>query len=290
MVKDPENPWAIPQLIQEVTLEETAPPLLELIFETDDHIVETKRLRKEFGALVAVANVNIKVRPNTIHSIIGPNGAGKTTFFNLLSGNLPPSQGRVFYKGRDITQLPLHRTAHLGIGRSFQITNIFPNLTVLENIRLACQALGRGNFRFMRSHKHFREFEERAWEVIRQVGLDKNAFALARTLPHGGQRKLELGIILAGNPEVLLLDEPTAGMAAEQVPELINLIRDVHSTGDKTIMLVEHNMNVVMSISDYITVMHQGQILAEGSPAEIAANEVVQSAYLGQLYGDLQVS
>ncbi len=290
MVKDPDNPWAIPKLIQEITSEETAPPLLELIFETEDHIVETKRLRKEFGALVAVANVNIKVRPNTIHSIIGPNGAGKTTFFNLLSGNLPPSQGRVFYKGKDITQLPLHRTAHLGIGRSFQITNIFPNLTVLENIRLACQALGRGNFRFMQSHKKFKEFEDRSWEVIHQVGLEKEALLPARTLPHGGQRKLELGIILAADPEVLLLDEPTAGMAAEQVPELIELIREVQRAGNKTVMLVEHNMNVVMSISDYITVMHQGQVLAEGTPAEIAANEVVQSAYLGQLYGDLQVS
>jgi ABC-type branched-subunit amino acid transport system ATPase component/ABC-type branched-subunit amino acid transport system substrate-binding protein len=288
MVKDPDNPWAIPQLVQEITSEETAPPLLELIFETDENIVETSRLRKEFGALVAVANVSIKVRPNTIHSIIGPNGAGKTTFFNLLSGNLPPTAGRVFYKGRDITQLPLHRTAHLGIGRSFQITNIFPNLTVLENVRLACQALGQGNFRFMRSHKHFKEFEERAWNVIRQVGLEEEALLPARTLPHGGQRKLELGIILAADPEVLLLDEPTAGMAAEQVPELIDLIRDVQKAGDKTVMLVEHNMNVVMSISDYITVMHQGQVLAEGTPAEIAANEVVQSAYLGQLYGDLK--
>jgi len=290
MVKDPDNPWAVPKLIQEITSEETAPPVLELIFEADDNIVETQRLRKEFGALVAVANVSIKVKPNTIHSIIGPNGAGKTTFFNLLSGNLPPSQGRVFYKGKDITQLPLHRTAHLGIGRSFQITNIFPNLTVLENIRLACQALGRGNFSFMRSHKKFTEFEERSWEVIRQVGLETEALLPARTLPHGGQRKLELGIILAADPEVLLLDEPTAGMAAEQVPELIDLIREVQKAGDKTVMLVEHNMNVVMSISDYITVMHQGQVLAEGTPAEIAANEVVQSAYLGQLYGDLQVS
>ncbi len=290
MVKDPDNPWAVPKLIQEIHSQETAPPLLELIFEADDNIVETKQLRKEFGALVAVANVNIKVQPNTIHSIIGPNGAGKTTFFNLLSGNLPPSQGRVFYKGRDITHLPLHRTAHLGIGRSFQITNIFPSLTVLENIRLACQALGRGNFRFMRSHKHFKEFEERSWEVIRQVGLEKEALLPARTLPHGGQRKLELGIILAADPEVLLLDEPTAGMAAEQVPELIELIREVQRAGQKTVMLVEHNMNVVMSISDYITVMHQGQVLAEGTPAEIATNEVVQSAYLGQLYGDLQVS
>jgi branched-chain amino acid transport system ATP-binding protein len=248
----------------------------------------TERLRKEFGALVAVANVTIKVRPNTIHSIIGPNGAGKTTLFNLLSGNLEATSGRVFFKGREITHLPLYRTAHLGIGRSFQITNIFPNLTVLENIRLACQALGHHNFRMLSSHVRFPQYEERAWEVIRQVGLTERALDMARTLPHGDQRKLELGMILAPDPEVLLLDEPTAGMAAEQVPELINLISEVYKAGNKTVLLVEHNMNVVMSISDYITVMHQGQVLAEGTPAEIAANEVVQSAYLGGLYGDLE--
>jgi branched-chain amino acid transport system ATP-binding protein len=284
---DPEHPWAIPQLIKEVTPEETAPPLVELVFEPQEHILETNRLRKEFGALVAVANVSIKVRPSTIHSIIGPNGAGKTTFFNLLSGNIEPTSGRVVFKGRDITHLPLYRTAHLGIGRSFQITNIFPNLTVLENIRLACQALGRHNFRLLRHHSHFRQYEERAWEVIHQVGLTDRAMMPARTLPHGDQRKLELGMILAPDPEVLLLDEPTAGMAAEQVPELMELIREIQDAGDKTVMLVEHNMNVVMSVSDYITVMHQGQILAEGTPAEITANEVVQSAYLGALYGDL---
>jgi branched-chain amino acid transport system ATP-binding protein len=284
MVPDPEQRWAIPRLIREVSAEETAPPVKETVTVTKEFIIETDRLRREFGALVAVANVSIHVRPNTIHSIIGPNGAGKTTFFNLLSGTLEPTSGQVFYKGRDITRLPLHRTAHVGIGRSFQITNIFSNLTVLENIRLACQALGKGNFQMMRDHRGFRRYEERAQEVLRLVGLEAEALALARTLPHGGQRKLELGIILASDPEVLLLDEPTAGMAAEQVPELMELIRNVHQSGDKTIMLVEHNMNVVMSISDYITVMHQGQVLAEGTPAEIAANEVVQSAYLGGLY------
>jgi branched-chain amino acid transport system ATP-binding protein len=284
MVPDPEQPWAIPKLIHETGPEETAPPLKEAVTVTKDYIIQTRRLRKEFGALTAVANVSIKVRPNTIHSIIGPNGAGKTTFFNLLSGNLEPTSGKVLFKGRDITKLPLHRTAHLGIGRSFQITNIFPNLTVLENIRLACQALGPGNFAMFRSHRAYRAYEERAWAVITQVGLEKEALLAARTLPHGGQRKLELGIILASDPEVLLLDEPTAGMAAEQVPELMELIQAVHRRGDKTIMLVEHNMNVVMSISDYITVMHQGQVLAEGTPDEIAANEVVQSAYLGGLY------
>ena len=289
MVADPENPWAIPKLIEQVAPEATAPPILELIFETKEHIVETNRLRKEFGALVAVANVSIKVRPNTIHSIIGPNGAGKTTFFNLLSGNLEPTSGRVFYRGRDITKLPLHRTAHLGIGRSFQITNIFPNLTVLENVRLACQALGKDNFRLFWHYSHFPKYEQRAMEVIEQVGLKNQALVLARTLPHGGQRKLELAMILAPDPEVLLLDEPTAGMAAEQVPELIELIKKVQQAGDKTVLLVEHNMHVVMSISDRITVMHQGQVLAEGTPTEIAANEVVQSAYLGALYGELEV-
>jgi branched-chain amino acid transport system ATP-binding protein len=247
-------------------------------------ILETHKLRKEFGALVAVANVSVKVRANTLHSIIGPNGAGKTTFFNLLSGNIEPTSGRVVFKGRDITRLPLHRTAHLGIGRSFQITNIFPNLTVLENIRLACQALGRDNFRFFQHYRRFRQYEKRAWAVINQVGLTARALAPARTLPHGDQRKLELGMILAPDPEVLLLDEPTAGMAAEQVPELMALIQGIQEAGNKTVMLVEHNMNVVMRASDYITVMHQGQVLAEGTPAEIAANEIVQSAYLGALY------
>ena len=247
-------------------------------------ILETRHLCKEFGALVAVDDVSIKVQANTIHSIIGPNGAGKTTLFNLLSGNLAPTAGRVIFKNQDITRRPAHRTAHLGIGRSFQITNIFPNLTVLENIRLSCQALGRGNLQFMRHYRHFVEYEQRAWEVIRRVGLAERALAAARTLPHGDQRKLELGMILAPDPEMLLLDEPTAGMAAEQVPELINLIRQVQESGQKTVLLVEHNMNVVMSISDRITVMHQGRVLTEGTPAEIAANEAVQTAYLGELY------
>jgi branched-chain amino acid transport system ATP-binding protein len=250
----------------------------------DTIILETKGLRREFGALVAVNDVDVQVRAGTLHAIIGPNGAGKTTFFNLLSGNLKPTRGQVFYKGEDITHLPLHQTAHKGIGRSFQITNIFPNLTVLENIRLAAQALGKDNFRFFQSHRRFEQYEARAWEVMGQVGLTERALTLARTLPHGDQRKLELGIILAPDPELLLLDEPTAGMAAEQVPQLIELIQQIQADGNKTVMLVEHNMNVVMQASDTITVMHQGAVLAEGPPAAIAANETVQQAYLGALY------
>jgi branched-chain amino acid transport system ATP-binding protein len=250
----------------------------------DEVILETNKLRREFGALVAVDDVSLDVKARTLHSIIGPNGAGKTTFFNLLSGNLEPTAGRVIFKGQDITDLPLHKTAHLGIGRSFQITNIFPNLTVLENIRLASQALGKDNFRLFRSHHAFKKYEERAWDVIKQVGLEERALMPAQTLPHGDQRKLELGMILAPDPELLLLDEPTAGMASEQVPELMELIQNVQERGNKTVMLVEHNMNVVMRVSDVITVMHQGAILAEGTPAEISANEAVQSAYLGELY------
>lgn len=253
----------------------------------DNIILETRKLRKEFGALIAVANVSMQVKANTLHSIIGPNGAGKTTFFNLVSGNISPTSGQVIYKGKDITHRPVHRTAHLGIGRSFQITNLFPSLTVLENIRLACQALGPHNFFFLNHYRDFSQYEARAEQVMRQVGLTGQAATLARALPHGGKRKLELAMLLAADPEVLLLDEPTAGLAAEQVPELIEIIQQVQKSGNKTVMLVEHNMNVVMSVSDKITVMHQGQVLAEGTPAEITANEVVQSAYLGALYGDL---
>jgi branched-chain amino acid transport system ATP-binding protein len=251
---------------------------------TADIVFETINLSKHFGALVAVDKVSLKVRQNSLHAIIGPNGAGKTTFFNLLSGNLAPTSGRVIFKGRDITHQPVHRTIHFGIGRSFQITNIFPTLTVFENIRLAAQAMGQDNFKFWQGASHFTEYEARTWDVIEKVGLKDRAGTPARTLPHGDQRKLELGMILAPDPEVLLLDEPTAGMASEQVPELIALIQEIQKAGNKTVMLVEHNMNVVMKVSDTITVMHQGRVLAEGTPAGIAANKEVQTAYLGGLY------
>lgn len=250
-------------------------------------ILETKNLRKEFGALIAVDDVNLQVQANTVHSIIGPNGAGKTTLFNLLSNAFEPTTGKVFFQGKDITRLPMHRIIHLGIGRSFQITNLFPNLSVLENVRLAAQSLGKDNFRFLRVATYFKRYEQRAWEVLNQVGLADRALTPARALPHGDQRKLELAIILAPDPKLLLLDEPTAGMASEQVLEMMKLINQIRTTGNKTIVLVEHNMSVVMNISDRITVMHQGRVLAEGSPSEIAANPEVQSAYLGKLYGDL---
>jgi branched-chain amino acid transport system ATP-binding protein len=250
-------------------------------------LLETKNLRKEFGGLVAVDDVSIQVGVHTLHSIIGPNGAGKTTLFNLLSGVFPPTRGKVIFKGQEITHLPPHRMAHLGIGRSFQITNIFPNLTVLENIRLAAQAMGRDNFKLFILADGLKHYTAKAMEVIQTVGLAGKEDSLARVLPHGDKRKLELGIMLASDPELLLLDEPTAGMSSEQVPALLEIIRAILAQGNKTVILVEHRMDMVMSISDRITVMHLGNVLAEGTPHEIAANRTVQSAYLGGLYGDL---
>ncbi len=251
-----------------------------------DTILEARHLRKQFGGLVAVDDVSLQVERGSVHSIIGPNGAGKTTFFNLLTGLYKPTQGQVIFKGQDITQSPLHRRAHLGMGRSFQITNIFPNLTVLENVRLAAQAMSQINFRLWRRAESFHEFTDRARHMLELVGLQDMAEAPANILPHGGKRKLELAILLAPDPEVLLLDEPTAGMASEQVPELMATINTIRQQGGKTVVLVEHNMNVVMSVSDVITVMNLGKLLAEGTPAEISANKLVQSVYLGELYAE----
>ncbi len=251
---------------------------------SENIILETRNVSKHFGGLKAVDGVSLQVQAGTLHSIIGPNGAGKTTFFNLLSGALKPTSGQVFYKGQDITHVPVHRMAHLGLGRSFQITNIFPNLSVLENVRLAVQALGPDNFALWRDSRHFPQYAAQALTAIRQVGLDGKENALARTLAHGDKRKLELAILLAPDPAVLLLDEPTAGMASEQVPQLMEVIDAIRAQGNKTILLVEHRMDVVMRASDRITVMHQGAILADGTPAAVAANETVQHAYLGGLY------
>lgn len=249
-----------------------------------DTILEAQNLRKVFGGLVAVSDVSIKIERGSLHSIIGPNGAGKTTLFNLLNGKYKPTQGRVIFKGQDITNVPVHRRPHLGMGRSFQITNIFPHLTVLENVRLAAQALSSINFRFLRRADSFHDYLHRAYDVLEMVGLGEMAAMPANVLPHGGKRKLELAILLAADPDLLLLDEPTAGMASEQVPELIATIDAIRKQGSKTVVMVEHNMNVVMNISDRITVMAAGQVLAEGTPSQIAADKTVQSVYLGELY------
>ena len=231
---------------------------------------------------MAVDDVSMSVEEGTFHSLIGPNGAGKTTLFNVVSGTMEASGGQVFFKGEDITHHPTHRTAHLGMGRSFQITNLFAHLPVVENVRLAAQALGDDNFKALRRAASFPEYMEKAAAAIELVGLSDRMLTPAQDLSHGDQRKLELAMILAPDPEVLLLDEPTAGMGAEDVPAFIELIQTVQQEGNKTVLLVEHNMNVVMKASDFITVMHQGALLAEGTPAEISENEDVQEAYLGK--------
>jgi branched-chain amino acid transport system ATP-binding protein len=187
-------------------------------------------------------------------------------------------------RGRDITHEPPHRTAHLGIGRSYQISNIFPSLTVFENVRLAAQALGPDNFKLFSDAGNFGRYEEKARAALVETGLERVAGLPAQQLPQGDKRKLELAILVAQDLDIWLLDEPTAGLASEQVPELMALVDRARKSGQKTVVLVEHNMNVVMSLSDRISVMHQGQLLAEGTPAEIAANPTVQKAYLGELY------
>jgi branched-chain amino acid transport system ATP-binding protein len=247
-------------------------------------ILEARNLRREFGGLIAVDDVSLEITRGSTHSIIGPNGAGKTTLFNLLSGKYRPTSGSVIFKGHDITHTPVHRRTHMGMGRSFQITNIFPNLTVFENVRLSAQAMSGDNFRFLRGAESFTKHVSRAREMLELVGLSDMANIPAMVLPHGGKRKLELAILLAADPDLLLLDEPTAGMASEQVPELMHTIDTIRREGDKTIVLVEHNMNVVMNISSRITVMNLGRVLAEGTPAEISVNKTVQSVYLGELY------
>lgn len=244
-------------------------------------ILETKELSRYFGGLCAVDHVNLLVHSGSFHSIIGPNGAGKTTLLNLVSGTLKSTNGSIYFKGEDITDLPAYRMAAMGMGRSFQITNIFPTLTVFENVRLAAQALGNDNFRLLLDAKRLHQYQDRAEAVLAQVGLDRVAVSPAAALSHGDKRRLEIAMLLAQDPEVLMLDEPTAGLAAEQVPRFMQMLQEVIGETGKTVILVEHNMGVVMNLSDRISVMHQGRLLAEGTPQEITRNEEVQHAYLG---------
>ena len=241
-------------------------------------LLRTERLTRSFGSLVAVDGVSVSIRPGELRSIIGPNGAGKTTFFRLISGEMVPTAGRIWFNGRDITGLPQHRVSRLGIGKSYQITNIFPHLTVLENVRVAVQGHRRA-FNFWSRVEQLSEVRDRGFEILRNIGLAEKAELLAAQLSHGGKRHLEIGNALATEPALLLLDEPTAGMSPEETDATINFIREIAS--GRTVILVEHKMKVVMKISDRITVLHQGQVLAEGTPEEIRANERVQQTYLG---------
>ncbi|PWK15708.1 ABC transporter ATP-binding protein [Tumebacillus permanentifrigoris] len=253
-------------------------------------ILETSGLTIQFGGHVAVNGIDFSVQPQTFTSIIGPNGAGKTTFFNLLSGQLRPTAGTVKFNGRDITGLPVHERTKLGIGRSFQITNVFPNLTVLENVRMAAQAVGGGSFRLFSHYKRFKQYEVTAMKLLAKVHLDNKADQLAKNLSHGDKRKLEIAILLALEPKMLLLDEPTAGMSLEEVPSIIEVIRELKSSGEHTILLIEHKIDMVLDLSDSLAVLFNGRLLTHGTPDEIMSNELVQTAYLGGLYDDAATS
>ena len=245
---------------------------------SDAVLLRTERLTRAYGSLIAVSGVDVSVRRGELRSIIGPNGAGKTTFFRLISGETAPTSGRIWFDGIEITGMPQHATARLGIAKSYQITNIFPHLTVLENVRVAVQGYAR-SFNFWSRADQLTDVRDRAAAIVKSVGLGGKLEMLAAHLSHGEKRHLEVGIALASNPSLLLLDEPTAGMSPEETDSTMGLIREL--AAGRTVVLVEHKMKVVMRISDRITVLHQGQVLAEGTPEEIRANERVQQTYLG---------
>jgi len=246
-------------------------------------LLRTDGLTKHFGGVTAVNDVDFSVSTEETMALIGPNGAGKTTFFNLLTGSLSPSSWSVEFRDdgtwREITDLGTHETAQAGIHRSYQVTNIFPTSTVLENVRVAAQAHGSDTHRFWRHVDGFDEYHEEATRILERVGLDDLAARPAQALSHGEKRSLELGIALAGDPDLLLLDEPAAGVSSESVDEVVGLIEDIAT--DHAVLLVEHNMDVVMDLADRISVLHRGALIADGDPEAVRADERVREAYLG---------
>lgn len=244
-------------------------------------LIETKNLTINFGGLKAVNDVSITVKKGLFTTIIGPNGAGKTTLFNLISGLLQPTEGLVYFKGTDITGLsPMQRVA-MGIGRSFQLTNVFPNLSVHENVRLALQSREKTGYKIFTSYKKFPALEEEASALLEQVLLDDKMNSPAASLNHGEQRKLELAMVLAMKPDVLLLDEPTAGMALEEVPAMFELLSKTKKEQQNTVLLIEHKMDLVTKLSDTVIVLVNGSVLTEGTAAEVSENPEVLKAYLG---------
>ena len=244
-----------------------------------DYILETHGLTKEFAGFSAVTDVNLQVRRHTIHALIGPNGAGKTTCFNLLTKFLRPSKGKIVYNGQDITDTQPADVARLGLVRSFQISAVFPNLTALENVRVALQREHGESFDFWRSKSVLNRFNERARALLDDVGLSAFADIRAAEMPYGRKRALEIATTLALEPEMMLLDEPMAGMGHEDIDKIAALIKRI--AANHTILMVEHNLNVVSNLSDKITVLTRGHILAEGDYATLTQDERVREAYLG---------
>ncbi len=251
-----------------------------------EYILETEDLTKEFAGFVAVNGVNLRVARGTIHALIGPNGAGKTTCFNLLTKFLQPTRGRITYKGSDITAQAPAEVARLGMVRSFQISAVFPHMTVLENVRAALQRNEGNSFHFWKPESTLFHLHERARHLLEEVDLQGFANELTVNLPYGRKRALELATTLALEPELMLLDEPTQGMGHEDVDRVTKLIKKV-SVG-RTILMVEHNMNVVSSIADRITVLQRGAIIADGPYAEVSSNPLVIEAYMGTANTELQ--
>jgi len=253
---------------------------------SSDIILETRGLTKEFRGFVAVDDVNLKVRRGSIHALIGPNGAGKTTCFNLLTQFLKPTRGKILFRGDDITNERPERIARRGVVRSFQISSVFPNLTVLENVRVALQRSTGQSLQFWRSERVLDRLNGRAMQLLDQVDLQSFADSVTAALPYGRKRALEIATTLATEPELMLLDEPTQGMGHEDVARVTELIKRV--SAGRTVLMVEHNMNVVAGISDRITVLARGAVLAEGPYEEVSADAQVREAYMGSTEGELE--
>jgi branched-chain amino acid transport system ATP-binding protein len=243
-------------------------------------LLRVERITKAFGGFLAVQDVSLTVEQGQMASIIGPNGAGKSTLFNLITGHLAPTRGRVFFRDREITGLPPHQICRLGVGRSFQRTNIFPRLSVFENVQVAVLAHQRKSLNLSTPARRLAQSE--TYALLDQVGLADEAPSVAGTLAYGFQKQLELGIALASEPELLLLDEPTAGMSPQETASTIGLIANIARERGLTMLFTEHDMDVVFSIAQKITVVHQGRVLAEGPPDEVRRNPEVQQVYLGE--------
>jgi branched-chain amino acid transport system ATP-binding protein len=243
-------------------------------------ILEIRNLEKKFGGLQVIMGVTLALEPREHHAVIGPNGAGKSTLFNLITGKYKPTAGEVFFKGRDITGLPAHKIARMGLTRSFQITNIFKNMTVFENIRNAVLSKNRIRYDVVSRLSKMNGIRGETEEILHRIGLLDKKDEISGELAHGHKRALELGLALAMDPEVILLDEPTAGMPSEETMQMVELIEK--NTAEKALIIVEHDMDVVFSIADRITVLYYGTILASGTPEQIRNDQRVKDAYLGE--------